>query len=94
MLIAGELVDAERALAIGLVDEVSEPMRSMQRPRLARSAAGAALATDADDARAGPYRPDRGLAAADLQLDRFLDAWRDPTPRQDCARWSRAWAGR
>jgi enoyl-CoA hydratase/carnithine racemase len=79
LLVAGELVDAERALAIGLVDELVDvdhvAVRAHQwleeLSRLPRT----------------PMLTTRALARADLiaalapeqiQLDRFIDAWNEP----------------
>lgn len=79
LLVAGELVDAERALAIGLVDELVDIEHVATRARmwlemLLQLPRQPMLAT-------------RAIARADLvaalqpehiQLDRFLDAWSTP----------------
>ncbi len=79
MLIAGELVDAERALVIGLVDELVEIEQVASRARIWLQ-----------ELLALPRQPmlqTRAFARADLvatltperlQLDRFIDAWYAP----------------
>ena len=79
LLVSGELVEAERALAIGLVDELVD-LDAVVRRALDWITGLLAL----------PRRPmlqTRAIARADLvaalhpgriQLDRFLDAWTDP----------------
>jgi enoyl-CoA hydratase/carnithine racemase len=79
MLVAGALVDAERALAIGLVDELAEIDHVTTRARIGL-----------EELLALPRQPmlqTRALARADLVaaleperigLDRFIDAWFSP----------------
>lgn len=79
LLVSGSLVDAERALAIGLVDELVGVDEVAHRARVWLS-----------DLLALPRRPmlaTRAIARADLvealrperiRLDLFLDAWMDP----------------
>ena len=79
LLVGGELVDAERALAIGLVDELVGVDEVAHRAK-----------TWLADLLALPRQPmldTRAIARADLvaalrperiRLDRFLDAWTDP----------------
>ncbi len=79
LLVAGELVDAERALAIGLVDELADVDHVATRARVWL-----------EELLQLPRRPmltTRALARADLiaaldpdliQLDRFIDAWNEP----------------
>jgi enoyl-CoA hydratase/carnithine racemase len=79
MLVAGALVDAERALAIGLVDELAEIDHVTTRARIWL-----------EELLALPRQPmlqTRALARADLVaaleperigLDRFIDAWFSP----------------
>jgi enoyl-CoA hydratase/carnithine racemase len=79
LLVAGELVDAERALALGLVDELVEIDNVATRARVWL-----------ENLLQLPRRPmlaTRALARADLvaalqperiQLGRFIEAWRDP----------------
>jgi enoyl-CoA hydratase/carnithine racemase len=79
LLVAGELVAAERALAIGLVDELVEPGQVAPR---ARAWLEGLLALPRQ-----PMLQTRAFARADLaatlaperlQLDRFVDAWYTP----------------
>ena len=79
LLVAGELVDAERALAIGLVDELvgvdevihralvwlAELLALPRRPMLGTRRIARRDVVDA-------LQPER------IQLDHFLDAWSDP----------------
>lgn len=79
LLVSGELVDAERALGLGLVDEVVGVDEVVQRatvwlagllalPRRPMLETRAIARTDLVAA----------LAPERIQLDRFLDAWSDP----------------
>ncbi|TWI04872.1 enoyl-CoA hydratase/carnithine racemase [Luteimonas cucumeris] len=79
LLVAGELVDAERALALGLVDELADPEQVAAR---ARAWLEALLQLPRK-----PMLTTRALARADMvdalrpeniQLDRFIDAWNEP----------------
>ena len=79
LLVAGELVDAERALAIGLVDELVGVDEVPQRALVWLSGL---LALPRQ-----PMLETRAIARADLvaalrperiRLDHFLDAWTDP----------------
>lgn len=79
LLVAGELVDAERALALGLVDELVEIDNVATRARI--------WLEDLLQLPRGPMLATRALARADLvaalrperiQLQRFIEAWRDP----------------
>lgn len=79
LLIAGEMVDAERALAIGLVDELADIDRVPVRAR--------AWLEELLRLPRKPMLTTRGFARADLiaalhpdfiQLDRFIDAWNEP----------------
>lgn len=79
LLVAGELVDAERALALGLVDELADVDHVATRARVWL-----------EELLQLPHTPmltTRALARADLvaalhpdliQLDRFIDAWNQP----------------
>ena len=79
LLVAGELVDAERALAIGLVDELVDVDHVATRARVWLEELLPLPRT--------PMLTTRALARADLvaalhpdliQLDRFIDAWSEP----------------
>lgn len=79
MLVSGEMVDSERALAIGLVDELADVDMVDAR---ARAWLEGLLALPRK-----PMLATRALARADLvealqpenlQLDRFIDAWQEP----------------
>lgn len=79
LLVGGELVDAERALAIGLVDELVGVDEVSHRARVWLSGL---LGLPRQ-----PMLETRAIARADLiaalrperiRLDRFLDAWTDP----------------
>lgn len=79
LLVAGDLVEAERALAIGLVDELA-PEEHVTARALAWLQALLKLPRE-------PVRRTRAIARADLvaalsperiELDRFIDAWTDP----------------
>jgi enoyl-CoA hydratase/carnithine racemase len=79
LLLGGELVDEERALALGLVDELAEPDQVAPR---ARAWLGELLALPRQ-----PVLDTRAIARADLvaalapgriQLDVFIDAWSTP----------------
>ncbi len=79
LLVAGELVDAERALAIGLVDELADVDHVATRARIWLEELLQLPRT--------PMLTTRALARADLiaaldpdliQLDRFIDAWNEP----------------
>lgn len=79
LLVSGEMVDAERALAIGLVDELVEidhvPLRArvwlQDLLKLPRKPMLATRATARADLIAA-MRPEG------IQLDRFVDAWQEP----------------
>lgn len=79
LLVAGELVDAERALALGLVDELVEIDNVATRARV--------WLENLLHLPRKPMLATRALARADLvaalqperiQLGRFIEAWRDP----------------
>lgn len=79
MLVAGEMVEAERALAIGLVDELADIDHVSVRAR--------AWLEELLKLPRKPMLTTRGFARADLiaalhpdfiQLDRFIDAWNEP----------------
>ena len=79
MLVAGEMVEAERALAIGLVDELADIDHVAVRAR--------AWLEELLKLPRKPMLTTRGFARADLiaalhpdfiQLDRFIDAWNEP----------------
>lgn len=79
LLVAGELVDADRALAIGLVDELADVDLVATRARVWLEQLLQLPRT--------PMLTTRALARADLvaalrpeliQLDRFIDAWNEP----------------
>ncbi|WP_242112123.1 enoyl-CoA hydratase/isomerase family protein [Luteimonas aquatica] len=79
LLVAGEMVSSERALALGLVDELAEPE---QVPPRARAWLEALLQLPR-----APMLQTRAFARADLvaalkperiHLDMFIDAWNDP----------------
>jgi len=79
LLVAGEMVDAERALAIGLVDELADIDHVPVRAR--------AWLEELLKLPRKPMLTTRGFARADLiaalhpdliQLDRFIDAWNEP----------------
>ncbi len=79
MLVAGEMVDAERALALGLVDELADIDHVAARAR--------AWLEELLQLPRKPMLTTRGFARADLiaalhpdmiQLDRFVDAWSEP----------------
>lgn len=79
MLVAGEMVEAERALALGLVDELADIDHVAVRARVWLEELLQLPRT--------PMLTTRGFARADLiaalhpdmiQLDRFIDAWNQP----------------
>lgn len=79
LLVSGELVEAERALALGLVDELAEPDDVAARAR--------AWLQQLLQLPRKPMLDTRAISRADLgaalqpehiQLDRFVDAWNDP----------------
>ncbi|HJR75044.1 MAG TPA: enoyl-CoA hydratase/isomerase family protein [Luteimonas sp.] len=79
LLVAGEMVEAERALAIGLVDELVDIDHVPVRAR--------AWLEELLKLPRKPMLTTRGFARADLiaalhpdliQLDRFIDAWNEP----------------
>jgi enoyl-CoA hydratase/carnithine racemase len=79
LLVSGEMVDAERALAIGLVDELTDidhvPLRARawleELLTLPRKPMLATRANARQDLVAA-------MRAENLQLDRFVDAWQEP----------------
>lgn len=79
LLVTGELVDAERALALGLVDELADGEQVVARAldwlrALLRLPSQPVLRTRAI-ARADAAA---ALAPERIQLERFIDAWTDP----------------